>query len=356
MDKTTTHRLHQGETSKYPDAGGRGRFQRGAAHPGEGLFSGRRGSCRGWGQHTAGTGRRTRGRRDFGSVFWRRGLLGHCIARAARGRASVCTLLLPSEDPPRGKRSDRSPKGAEAARQTASPSATRPGARRFHTRAAALRCAMRERSAMSSLGKADAVASCLPSQCFDPLTRFCVRCSDLFKDNAKPVHVASTSAPPPTLPSVDLPSTLLIFGVPVLVVLLLVLAALCGLLACKARKQRRKSRKTEQEAKESLGETGPLPSPGYPDFAAPKGEADPARGPCPHLNGGLKAPGPPGRDSAKRRPCCQGDVERDVVLLAATWPHHEEHGHGFPLPATELGATALVTTKTTQDCVGEERP
>lgn len=107
---------------------------------------------------------------------------------------------------------------------------------------------------------------------------------------------------------------------------------------------------------ESLGETGPLPSPGYPDFAAPKGEADPARGPCLHLNGGLKAPGPPGRDSAKRRPCCQGDVERDMVLLAATWPHHEEHGHGFPLPATELGATALVTTKTTQDCVGEERP
>lgn len=107
---------------------------------------------------------------------------------------------------------------------------------------------------------------------------------------------------------------------------------------------------------ESLGETGPLPSPAYPDPAAPLGEADPARGPCPHLNGGLKAAGPPGRDSTKRRPCCQGDGERDVVLLAAPWPRHEEHGHGFPLPATELGATALVTTKTTQDCVGQERP
>eukprot|EP00075_Anas_platyrhynchos_P020425 XP_027309678.1 tumor necrosis factor receptor superfamily member 13C isoform X1 [Anas platyrhynchos] len=229
---------------------------------------------------------------------------------------------------------------------------------------------MRERSAMASSGKADAVAACLPSQCFDPLTRFCVRCADLFKDNAtlplltppafrttaEPVHVAPTSAPPPTLSSVDLPSTLLLFGVPALVVLLLVLAALCGLLGCKASKQRRKRRKTEQEAKESLGETGPLPSPAYPDPAAPLGEADPARGPCPHLNGGLKAAGPPGRDSTKRRPCCQGDGERNVVLLAAPWPRHEEHGHGFPLPATELGATALVTTKTTQDCVGQERP
>lgn len=61
--------------------------------------------------------------------------------------------------------------------------------------------------------------------------------------------MAPTSAPPPTLSSVDLPSTLLLFGVPALVVLLLVLAALCGLLGCKASKQRRKRRKTEQEAK-----------------------------------------------------------------------------------------------------------
>lgn len=61
--------------------------------------------------------------------------------------------------------------------------------------------------------------------------------------------MAPTSALPPTLSSVDLPSTLLLFGVPALVVLLLVLATLCGLLGCKASKQRRKRRKTEQEAK-----------------------------------------------------------------------------------------------------------
>lgn len=76
--------------------------------------------------------------------------------------------------------------------------------------------------------------------------------------------MASTSAPPPTLPSVDLPSTLLIFGVPVLVVLLLVLAALCGLLACKVRKQRRKSRKTEQEAKGRKPRAHPVPVPSSP--------------------------------------------------------------------------------------------
>lgn len=74
--------------------------------------------------------------------------------------------------------------------------------------------------------------------------------------------MAPTSAPPPTLSSVDLPSTLLLFGVPALVVLLLVLAALCGLLGCKASKQRRKRRKTEQEAKgrKPRAHPGPVPS------------------------------------------------------------------------------------------------
>lgn len=38
-------------------------------------------------------------------------------------------------------------------------------------------------SAMSSSGKATASSSCLSSECFDLLTRSCVKCSDLFKDN-----------------------------------------------------------------------------------------------------------------------------------------------------------------------------
>lgn len=80
---------------------------------------------------------------------------------------------------------------------------------------------------------------------------------------------------------------------------------------------------------------------------------DPA--PCPHHNGGLKMPGPPGKASAKRRPCCRGDADGDIVLLSTVYPRHEDCNHSFPLPATELGATALVTTKTTQNCASEER-
>ncbi|KAK4830211.1 hypothetical protein QYF61_009278 [Mycteria americana] len=256
-------------------------------------------------------------------------------------------------------------------------------------------------SAMSSSGKA--AAPCLSSQCFDLLTRSCVKCSDLFKDNTKdntskgtresrdraprgwevvgqggwstpgggqvegtfscgcpkagqtaePTRVAPTSALAPTLPAVDLPSTLLIIGVPAVVGLILALAALWGFLACKVGKRRRKRKAADEEAEANMDATSPLP--GCQDPAVPEGDAAMAPAPCLHLNGGLKMPGPPGKAGTKRRPCCRGDADGDIVLLSAVYPRHEECNHGFPLPATELGAAALVTTKTTQNCAGEER-
>lgn len=48
---------------------------------------------------------------------------------------------------------------------------------------------------MSLSGKAAAASSCLSSQCFDLLTRSCVKCSDLFKDNtSKGMRVAGDRA------------------------------------------------------------------------------------------------------------------------------------------------------------------
>ncbi|XP_050771556.1 tumor necrosis factor receptor superfamily member 13C [Gymnogyps californianus] len=211
-------------------------------------------------------------------------------------------------------------------------------------------------SAMSSSGKATASSSCLSSECFDLLTRSCVKCSDLFKDNTtEPARTAPTSALAPTLPSVDLPSTLLIFGVPAVVVLILAAAALWGFLACKVGKRRRKRKAADEEAKANMDAASPLPSPGCQDPAVPEGDAGLALAPCLHLNGGLNMVGPPRKAGAKRRPCCQGDADGDIILLSAVYPQHEECNHSFPLPATELGATALVTTKTTQNCAGEER-
>ncbi|XP_055568503.1 tumor necrosis factor receptor superfamily member 13C isoform X2 [Falco biarmicus] len=210
-------------------------------------------------------------------------------------------------------------------------------------------------SAMSSSGKGASSSSCLSSQCFDLLTRSCVKCSDLFKDNTKPSHTAPTSALAPTLPSVDLPRTLLIFGVPAVVGFILTLAALWGFLACKVGKWRRKRKAVDKEAEENMDITSPLPSLGCQDPVVLEGDATLTPVPCPHLNGGLKMPGPPGKAGAKRRPCCRGDADGDIVLLSTVYTQHDERNHGFPLPATELGSTALVTTKTTQNCAGEER-
>ncbi|CAN0059500.1 unnamed protein product [Bubo scandiacus] len=211
-------------------------------------------------------------------------------------------------------------------------------------------------STMSSSGKAVAASSCLSPQCFDLLTKSCVKCSDLFKDNTtEPARVVPTSTLAPTLPSVDLPSTLLIFGVPAAVGLILALAAFLGFLACKVGKRRKKRKAVDKEAEANMDATRPLPSPGCQDAAVPEGDAALAPTPCLHLNGGLKMLGLPGKPGAKRRPCCRGDADGDIILLSTVYPRHEECNHGFPLPATELGATALVTTKTTQKCAGEER-
>lgn len=68
------------------------------------------------------------------------------------------------------------------------------------------------------------------------------------RPTAEPGRAAPTSALAPTIPSADLPSTLLIFGVPAAVGLILVLAALWGFLACKVGKQRRKRKAADEDA------------------------------------------------------------------------------------------------------------
>ncbi|XP_061871300.1 tumor necrosis factor receptor superfamily member 13C [Colius striatus] len=201
----------------------------------------------------------------------------------------------------------------------------------------------RSHPAMSSAGKAGGASSCLSPHCFDLLTRSCVKCSDLFKDNTtEPTRTEPTSALAPTLSSGDLHSPLLIFGILVAVVFILTLSALCV--------WRRKRKAADEEAEANMDAAGPLPSPGCQDPAVLEGDAGLALAPCLHLNGGLKTLGPPGKAGTKRRSCCQGDTDGDIVLLSTVYPRHEECSHSFPLPATELGATALVTTKTTQNC------
>ncbi|NWV46188.1 TR13C factor, partial [Daphoenositta chrysoptera] len=208
-------------------------------------------------------------------------------------------------------------------------------------------------SAMSSSGKAAFARSCLSFECFDTLTKSCIKCSELFKDNTTlPLLTLPASCPTaePTL-APTLTSTSLIFVV-LMVGFILILALLCGFLAFKVGKWRRKRKAADEEDKENVGTGSPLPG---QDPAVPEGDGALKPAPCPHLDGSLKMPGPPRKARAKQRPCCQGDADGDIVLLSTMYPRPEEGNHSFPLPATELGATALVTTKTTQNCAREER-
>ncbi|KGL84024.1 hypothetical protein N309_02240, partial [Tinamus guttatus] len=207
-------------------------------------------------------------------------------------------------------------------------------------------------SVMSS-GKADASTSCLPSQCFDSLTKSCVKCYELYKDNTtEPAHAAPTST---LIPSSDLPGRALIFVGPAVVGLLLVLAAICVFLARKVRRQRRKKKQLDKESKERMGNAVSSSSPIQQDFTALATDDDFAFAKYPHVNGAVKVTRPPGKDAEKQRLCCQGNPAGDVIVLSPVSPCLEECNHCFPLPATELGATALVTTKTTQKtCINEE--
>ncbi|XP_069909087.1 tumor necrosis factor receptor superfamily member 13C isoform X2 [Oryctolagus cuniculus] len=161
-----------------------------------------------------------------------------------------------------------------------------------------------------------APTSCVQAQCFDPLTRHCVACYLLHMQESRPAG-ASSLAPGTALqpqesvgtgiPDGALPLPGLLFGAPVLLGLALALAL--ALLALVSWKRRRRwpgvpspeARDGDQE--ESLDDVIVF-SPGCPDATAPNSP-------------------PPGEEAGTAPP-----------------------SHSIPVPATELGSTELVTTKT----------
>ncbi|XP_074840019.1 tumor necrosis factor receptor superfamily member 13C [Carettochelys insculpta] len=202
-------------------------------------------------------------------------------------------------------------------------------------------------------GSSDPSSVCFKPLCFDILTRGCVSCTELSGNSEEETtyhttNVASTSSQAPAT------SPALLFGIPALVGLVLILAALWGLLTCRMRRQRqRKKRSSDEKPKENLDSVVSCESQVCKGPQLPE-EDDLVLATCPHLNGALKHAVPAGRgDFSKRKPVCQGVAGNDVTELTG----NEECDHSFPLPATELGATVLVTTKTIQNnCVTEERP
>ncbi|XP_017365805.1 tumor necrosis factor receptor superfamily member 13C isoform X1 [Cebus imitator] len=162
---------------------------------------------------------------------------------------------------------------------------------------------------------------CVPTECYDLLVRKCVDCRLLRKSPPKTAAGASSPAPGTALQpqesvgagagEVALPLPGLLFGAPALLGLVLVLAlGLVGLVSWRRRQQRLRGT-ASTEATDGDKDAAPEPldkviilSPGTTDATAP-------------------AWPPPGEDPGTTPP-----------------------GHSIPVPATELGSTELVTTKT----------
>ncbi|XP_023077630.1 tumor necrosis factor receptor superfamily member 13C isoform X1 [Piliocolobus tephrosceles] len=167
---------------------------------------------------------------------------------------------------------------------------------------------------------APAPTPCVPAECFDLLVRHCVACGLLRTPRPKPAAPASSSAPRTALQpqesvgagageaALSLPG--LLFGAPALLGLALVLAlVLLGLVSWRRRQRRLRGASFAEAPDGGKDKDEPLDkviilSPGISDAAAP-------------------AWPPLGEDPGTTPP-----------------------GHSVPVPATELGSTELVTTKT----------
>uniref|UniRef100_A0A8C0DFY7 TNF receptor superfamily member 13C n=1 Tax=Balaenoptera musculus TaxID=9771 RepID=A0A8C0DFY7_BALMU len=173
-----------------------------------------------------------------------------------------------------------------------------------------------------------AAPQCLETQCFDPLVRKCVACSLLRTTEPRPAGGPSSLAPGTALQPQEsvgpgaaaeaeaaLPLPALLFGAPALLGLALALVLL-GLVSGR-RRRRRPGAAAAPEALE-----------------APDGDQDE-----PLDSDSILSPG-------------TLDATAPIWLPPSEDPATTPPAHSVPVPATELGSTELVTTKT----AGPEQP
>ncbi|XP_028934449.1 tumor necrosis factor receptor superfamily member 13C isoform X2 [Ornithorhynchus anatinus] len=204
--------------------------------------------------------------------------------------------------------------------------------------------------------------ACGQPNCYDPLTRGCVSCLLLQFPGRGTVEVSPASdtspgpsPPPPGSATAGLASAppwaallepLLTYGIPTLAGLALALT-LCGVVSVQLRRRKRSS-------------IPPITTTGIAEGAAenlecsympPDSEAQPGVSPDPISDPNQP---PPNGSFHPREPSAQESGEH----LASAPPLGSlgELSHGVPVPATELGATVLVTTKTIQEAGQGLRP
>ncbi|XP_053109439.1 uncharacterized protein LOC128326513 isoform X4 [Hemicordylus capensis] len=186
------------------------------------------------------------------------------------------------------------------------------------------------------------------SLCYDRLIKQCVDCGKL--NRATILRVTSTTIQvPATLAAYQVCSALL-FGVCALVGLIVAIVMLLWFVK-QQRKRRQTRRKTDKEDSEE-NESCPIPFEHQVHKEISLPEEDPMLCRCPYSNGTAKT---------ARADILKENVHHvegsDVTEDPSLSSYDKKCNHTFPLPATELGATVLVTTKTTQEYfINEELP
>ncbi|XP_053109438.1 uncharacterized protein LOC128326513 isoform X3 [Hemicordylus capensis] len=191
------------------------------------------------------------------------------------------------------------------------------------------------------------------SLCYDRLIKQCVDCGKLNRGTEETTTIlrvtSTTIQVPATLAAYQVCSALL-FGVCALVGLIVAIVMLLWFVK-QQRKRRQTRRKTDKEDSEE-NESCPIPFEHQVHKEISLPEEDPMLCRCPYSNGTAKT---------ARADILKENVHHvegsDVTEDPSLSSYDKKCNHTFPLPATELGATVLVTTKTTQEYfINEELP
>ncbi|XP_028602796.2 tumor necrosis factor receptor superfamily member 13C [Podarcis muralis] len=202
----------------------------------------------------------------------------------------------------------------------------------------------------------------LPSLCYDRLVDQCVSCEKMQRKTEK-----ETTAPikpqAPTPLAADPACSSLLFGIYILMGLVLAVAAvLCIVILKQKRKKRMRGAEKENStdvpedfrcceegnAKENEKCVIAFENEPHRGRNSSPGDGDPEILMCPHSNDALKSSRD---DTLKREVQHMAMAGSDVTEAASLTSCDKQCNPTFPLPATELGATELVTTKTTQESV-----
>nr|XP_056702522.1 tumor necrosis factor receptor superfamily member 13C-like [Euleptes europaea] len=181
-----------------------------------------------------------------------------------------------------------------------------------------------------------------PNDCYDALIKKCVSCSKLNRNQEETtaiLRVISTTAQEMTPPTTAQKCPALISGICACAGLVLAMAAVLWFVIQKQKRRTRKSKADEEDPKkieiENHYENHVHKGPDLP------GEDNLALLRC-----------PPSNDTSHGT-ILKDDISKmavsDVTVASSLSSCEEKGNHTFPLPATELGATELVTTKTIQE-------